>query len=218
MSDLIIRPANINDVSFLVDTIIEAEKSGTNKLSYTTIFNLTENEARKYLESILEEEVDGCELSISSFMVAEKNGRNVAAVSSWIEGFDGLPSSILKGNLLNYTLPKECINNARNLSNIISQLYIENSIDSIHLGLVFVSPESRGMNLVNLLIEEVISRLKKNKPQVDSMYVQVFDNNIPAIKAYEKSGFNTIKEQKANNSEILNYLPSDGKILMKKDI
>ena len=49
MNDFIFRHANINDVSFLVDTIIEAEKSGTDILSYTTIFGLSEKEARKYI-------------------------------------------------------------------------------------------------------------------------------------------------------------------------
>ncbi len=42
MSDFIIRPATIADAPFLAETIIEAEKSGTDKLSYTTIFGLSE--------------------------------------------------------------------------------------------------------------------------------------------------------------------------------
>lgn len=218
MNSFTIRSAKISDVPFLVDTIIEAEKSGTNKLSYTTIFGISEEEARRYITEMLLEEVDGCELSISSFILIERNGQSAAAVSAWIEGVEGVPSTILKGNLLNFTLPKECIDNAKPLNNMLSELHIENFIDTIQLGLVYVSFDFRGMNLVGLLTDEVILRLKKIKPVVNTMYVQVFGNNSPAIKAYEKAGFYIVKTVEATNKKILNYLPSDRKILMKKEI
>src|SRR5487761_2666622 len=109
MDGIIIRGAAIRDVAFLVETIIEAEKSGTDVLSYSTVFGLTEDDSRKYIAEMLLEEVDGCEISISSFMVAEIDGKPVAAVSAWIEGIERVQSKILKGNLLHFTLPKECI-------------------------------------------------------------------------------------------------------------
>lgn len=218
MNNFTIRSAKISDVPFLVDTIIEAEKSGTNKLSYATIFGLSEKETRKYITEMLAEEIDGCELSISSFIIAEKNGQNAAAVSAWIEGIEGVPSTILKGNLLNYTLQKECIEKAKSLNNMLSELHIENFIDTIQLGLVYVSFDYRGMNLVGLLIDEVVLQLKKVNPLVKSMYVQVFGNNLPAIMAYKKTGFRIVKVVESTNKEILNYLPSDSKILMKKEV
>ena len=100
MENLIFRNATITDVPFIVTAIIEAEKSGTDKLSYSTIFGLTEEEVRSYLQEMLYEEIDGCELSISSFIIAEYNGQPAGALSAWIEGKDGIPSAILKGNLL----------------------------------------------------------------------------------------------------------------------
>ena len=106
MKDLILRKATIHDISFLIETIIEAEKAGTDILSYATIFELTELEIKNYLEAILREEIDGCELSISSFLVAEKNKNLIAASCAWVECAEGVPSRILKGNLLNYFIPK----------------------------------------------------------------------------------------------------------------
>ena len=50
MKGLIIRDGNINDIPFIVETIVEAEKSGTNIFSYNTIFGLSEEEAKKYIE------------------------------------------------------------------------------------------------------------------------------------------------------------------------
>lgn len=218
MDKFTIRSANIQDIPFLVETIIAAEKSGTDKLSYATIFGISEEDSRRYIAEMLSEEVDGCELSISSFIIAEKNGQVAAAVSAWIEGIDGVASTILKGNLLNYTFPKVCMDKAKSLNNILRELHIENFIDTIQLGLVYVSFDFRGMNLVALLIDEVILRLKKINPIVNTMYVQVFGNNIPAIKAYEKVNFKVVKIIESSQKEISNLLPSSKKILMKREI
>ena len=96
MSTFIIRDANIDDAPFLVDTIIEAEKSGTSILTYTTIFGLSESDARKYITLMFEEEIDGCEFSISSFLITEYNGKPVAAVGGWVEGVaEDMPSKVL---------------------------------------------------------------------------------------------------------------------------
>ena len=218
MEQFKIRTATINDVPFLVDTIVEAEKSGTDKLSYSTVFGLSELDSRKYISDMLLEEVDGCELSISSFIIVEKNKKNAAAAASWIEGIDGIPSSVLKGNLLNCTLPKECIDKAFSINSILKNLHIENISDTMQLGLVYVSSDFRGLNLVNLLIDEQIRHLHKIKQNITEMYVQVFGNNIPAIKAYEKANFKAVMVKESSNIEILHYLPSNKKILMKKDI
>lgn len=218
MEKFTVRNASTIDVPFLVDTIIEAEKSGTEILSYTTIFGLNEQETRKFIADMLFEEIDGCELSISSFIVAEQDGQIAAAVAAWIESSDGIPSTILKGNLLNFTLPKSSIEKAHSLNVILRNLHIDNVPESIQLGLVYVSKSFRGMNLVSLLLKEVVSKFKKEKQDLSSMYVQVFGNNTPAIKAYEKAGFNIVKIIESSQKEILNYLPSNKKILMKREI
>ncbi len=94
MVNFIFRQATIKDVPFLVDTIIAAEKSGTDIFTYSTIFGLTEEEARKYIAAMFLEEIDGCELSISSFLLAESNGHIAAAIGAWIEGNEGISSNV----------------------------------------------------------------------------------------------------------------------------
>ena len=51
------RRANLNDVIFLSKVIMEAEKSGSDKIGLATIFNLSEAELQNYLIQILEEEI-----------------------------------------------------------------------------------------------------------------------------------------------------------------
>jgi ribosomal protein S18 acetylase RimI-like enzyme len=210
----LIRNAGLDDIPFLVETIIEAEKSGTNILSYENVFGLTELETKKYLAQMLNEEIDDCELSVSCFLMAENNGEVLGAVGAWIEGIQGIPSSVLKGNLLSYTLPKSCFEKALSISKLLNELHIENVNHSIMIGLVYVSEKARGQGLVKRLITDKIEHLKSTLAGIENAYVQVFSNNVAAIKAYEKCGFKIIETKISKNKEIEKYLPSSSKCLM----
>jgi len=218
MNKFTFRNATINDIPFLVDTIIEAEKSGTDKLSYSTIFGLSEDEVRKYLADMLKEEVDDCELSISSFLIADYNGTIAAALSAWIEGIDGIPSAVLKGNLLNYTLPKRCIERAIELKELIHEMHMEYTPNTIQIGAGFVAEEFRGNKLLLLLNDEIIARLTRKKTNITGICAQIFSCNIPSIKTYEKANFKLVMVKESHNEEILHYLPSNKKILMTKEL
>jgi ribosomal protein S18 acetylase RimI-like enzyme len=167
---------------------------------------------------MLLEEIDGCELSISSFLIAEKFGQIAAAICAWIEEIDGIPSSVLKGNLLSYSLPKKCLENASSFNKLFQALHIEYIPNTIQIGLVYVSSDYRGMNLASKLIDEQIMRLLKIKPNITDAYVQVFANNISAIKAYEKAKFEIVLVKESTDENILNYLPSNKKVLMRKKL
>jgi ribosomal protein S18 acetylase RimI-like enzyme len=216
--DFIFRNATVNDVPFLVSTIIEAEKSGTGTLSYSSVFGLTEDEARKYIEAMLLEETDGCELSVSSFIIAETDGETAGAVASWVEGVNGIPSIVLKGNLLNSVLPERCIKTALRVNHLLEELHIDNKTGSIQIGLVYVVPAFRGYNLARKLIDASVISLVTGRENVSEVYIQVFGNNLPAIKAYEKADFRIVMKKESHNKEILKYLPSISKVLMKKTI
>lgn len=214
----IFRSAIIEDIPFLVETIIEAEKAGTETFPYTTIFGLNLEEVKAILTNILHEESDNCELSLSSYMVASYENRSVAAVSSWVEGLNGMSSVMLKGNLLNFFLPQQCIIRSAGLSHLLSQLYIEARRGSIQIGISYVSPEFRGFNLIGNLINHQIRRQMNMGFMIGEVFVQVFGNNISAIRAYERIGFSKMLTRVAHDQEIRLYLPDSVKILMKKDI
>jgi ribosomal protein S18 acetylase RimI-like enzyme len=216
--DFVFRKATLDDIPFLVETIVEAEKAGTEIFPYTTIFGLTETEAKKYLTAMLLEEIDHCELSVSSFMVAEINGKLAAAVGAWIEANDGIPSSILKGNLLNYTLPKSRIEKARDISVLLRELHIDSLPGTIQIGVAYVSQDFRGINLAGRLIDKQLNRLLAVEPRLEYMYVQVFGSNEAAVRAYEKVHFTTILVKESTSGSIEKYLPSARKFLMQRKI
>ena len=90
MSDYILREATLSDIPFLTEAVIAAEKSNSDKLSYSTLFNVSEDKARELIMSMFDEEIEGCELSIDSFLIAEYNGFPAATFGAWIEGFDDI--------------------------------------------------------------------------------------------------------------------------------
>jgi len=213
-----IRPATINDIPFLVDTIIEAEKSSADILSWTTIFGLTEEETRGYLSDMLSEEIEGCELSVSSFMVAEQNGQLVAALSAWAEAVDNKPSSSIKGDLLSFVLPKECIQKALKINYLIHEVHIDYIPGSIQKGAGYVIKEFRNRHLFGILTEEIINSILKSYPDISQAYTQIYGSNFAAIKANEKAGFEIVMVKETFDLEILKYLPSNKKLLMKKEL
>ena len=63
------RFAHQGDIPFLIDTIIEAEKSGTDHCGLGNLLGLPESEIRIGLAKILREEIEGCEFSTTEFAV-----------------------------------------------------------------------------------------------------------------------------------------------------
>lgn len=215
-----LRRAKKSDTNFLSKVIIQAEKSGSDKIGLAKIFNLTEFELQNYLIQILDQEIDGCEFSCSSFVIAEIKGQPVAAFGGWIENYneDNQPSSILKSNLIGFVFPKEKLIESRNTHKIIKDILIEREPHSHQLEYAYVDVEHRGIGLTGKIIEELLKTAKKENPNLKKSQVQVFGNNISAIKVYERAGYREIKRAESHNSSILNYLPFNVKILLEKKL
>ncbi len=215
--DFIIRNGTFADIDIIIEAIIAAEKSGSDVLSYTAIFGLTEEQTKGYLKEMLEEEIDGCELSLSSYLIAETRGEPVAVMGAWIEGEEDVPSSIIKGNLLSYFLPRESMIKAIEISPVISEMAIEYISNTLCIGIVYVKEKFRRKGLVLKLLNEHIIRAMADDKDLD-IFIQVFGNNIAAIKAYKKLGFKEWKVVRSDNNQVIKFLPSKIKYFLKKNI
>jgi len=215
-----VRIANAGDTSFLSKVIVEAEKSGTDKVGLSNLLNINLNELSEYIGKMLDEEIDGCEFSCSSFLIAEYQSVPVAAFGGWIEGEneDEQSSAILKSNLIGFTFPKINLQFLSQHQSMLKEIQIEREKHTLQLEYAFVEEEHRGKGLINLLIEELIKKALISNSQLSKAQVQVFSNNIAAIKVYERSGFNITREYKASNPNVLNFLPGNIKLLMEKKL
>lgn len=214
-----LRKATINDCSFLADVVIAAEKSGSNKLSFSTLMDLDEETVKNKIISMFEEEVDGCEFSISSYLIVEKDHSPVASFGSWIEGHeDDTPSKILKSNLIGYTFGTELIKKLQSKAEFISDLIIEREKNTLQFEYLFVLPEHRKNGLADMIIKEQILRFKEIKNDITKAQVQAFANNFPAIKLYERNGFKITRNVISHSDKTLLYLPFNEKVLMEKHL
>ncbi len=213
-----IRPATMADVGFIAKTIIEAEKSLTNNLGLANFFELSEEEIRQYIVQILEEEVDGCEFSLSSYLVADYQGKAVAAMGGWLEGAEeGMPSALLKANLISFVFPMENILKTKPKQAIIQPLQIEREMGSYQLEYSYTEPEHRGKRLINEIMKKHLACAKELYKDCKKAQLHVFENNETIIKVHQRSGYKIAKRYTSDVSRILEYLPYNVVLLMEKE-
>ena len=215
-----IRPATINDVDFLAETVIQAEKSSTGMCGLANYFSVSEEEMRGYVKQMFEEEVDGCELSVSSFIVVEYEGKVVAAMGGWLEGDneEGLSSAILKSNLLMYVMPKDIILGARENAAVVKDLTVEKEMGAYQLEYSYVVPEHRGQFLIQDLTEAHIARAKSHGPQVKKIEGHAFEANKVILMINKLMGFKITKRFVSTHPRILEFYPYNAIVLMEKMI
>ena len=217
MSDYKIRKATFPDIPFLTEAVIAAEKSNSDKLSYATLFNFSEDKARELIVSMFEEEIEGCELSFDSFLIAEYEGVPIATFGAWIEGFDGNPpSQLLKSNLIGFTFGTEAVAFLKAKSHVVKDLVTAREPLALQFEYLYVDPAHRGKSLSNLIIGKHEENARAEYPELKKAQVQLYGNNANAIKVYENNGFTRAASYHSEAPEVLNYLPFDEKIVMEK--
>lgn len=213
-----IRQATAEDKDFLIEAIMEAEKSGSDTISYCAIFSITEETLRETLSDILDEEMEDQELYIPNFLVAEVDGRPAATISGWVEKKNGMASSIIKSNLLMFSLDRDVLLAAAPNLNLMNEVNITRGENALQLECVYTKPEFRGKGLAASLLEAHIKRIKEQGELVDTAQIILLKNNTGAIKAYEKAGFSIVAEKTCGDDGILKLLPGNTKIMMERKL
>lgn len=213
-----IKKGTLADKDFIIKSIIEAEKSGSDMISYCAIFKITKEKLYELLSNFLDEEMEGQEICASHFLIAFCDGEPAAAISAWIENAEGMKSAMLKSNLLMYYLDREIIEAAVPAINLMNQINILRTDGALQIECVYTAEKFRGMGLASRLIEEHISINKSLHPELKMVDIILLGNNEAAQKAYAKSGFKIVAERKCSDPEILKLLPCDTKVLMQKTL
>ena len=219
MSEYLIRKAKASDIPFLADVIITSKKGMSENLNFTTLFNIPEDRAKELIINMLEEEIDGCELSLSSFIVTEYNGKPVSGSGAWIECYNGcMPSKILKSNLMSYTFGKESIEFLKTKAHIIKDVLVDREPMTLQLEYFHILSEHQGKGLDTQLMNIIEENALAVYPDLEKVQCQIFKNSIFAIKILIKHGFTIVKKYKSDHEDIFDYLPSNEKYLMEKNL
>ena len=216
--DINIRQATEADKDFLIESIIEAEKSGSDMISDCAIFSITEDDFRTALSSMLDEDMEGQELNISGFLIAEVDGEKAAALNTWVENASGMSSSMIKSNLLMYFLDRQAIINAAPAMALMNEVNIHRDSNALQIESVYTAEKYRGLGLTSKLINEHIRLKQAAAVPFNKVQVILLKNNEAAQKAYQKAGFAIVAEKHCTNPAILNLMPCDTKILMEKQL
>ena len=218
MSEYLIRKAEASDIPFLADVVIASEKGMSDRLSFTTLFNKSEEESKELIMKMLEEETDGCELSLSSFIVTEFEGKPVSGSGAWIEGFNGaMPSKILKSNLIGYTFGKESIEYLKTKAHIVKDVLIDREPMTLQLEYFHILNEHLGKGLDAELMHRIEENALAQYPGLQKVQCQIFKNSVFSIKILLRHGFKIAKSYKSGNEEIFDYLPYNEKLVMEKE-
>lgn len=206
------------DLDFITDAVFAAVKSGTDILSYATLFEKSEEELKPLFKEMIEEDIEGQELWLSGFLIAKDNNSNPSATCcAWVEGEEG-PSGMLTAQVLSFGLGQETYKKALEKHEIIESLRVDRTEGALQFEHVYTAPEFRGQGLAAQVIEEQIKQHKAQNSKLNKAEIILFKTNESALKAYSKMGFKTASEQHSQHPEILNYFPTDTRVLMEKVI
>lgn len=217
-SGLLFRKATQADIPFLVDTIVAAEKSGSEIFSYSTIFEMPEQEIRELLAAILAEDAPGQELCVSDYLIAQVNGQDAGALAGWIEGESGQPSGLIKGTLLKYFFPRKNLDKAASKKNILDEVHFERESGVLAMESGFTLPDFRGKKVLASLMLEFCHRFKMSRPELKKAQMYMVKSNELAFNIYRKIGFEIVEEKISNHPDISRLIPSPSKILIEKQL
>ncbi len=217
MKDCYVRDAVDSDVHFIAEAIMQAEKSGTERNGLTGMLGMSDKELIPIMEEMLLSGVDGCEFSLSSFLVAESNNVPIGVCGGWLEGDNegNNSSAFLKTNIMNYYLPQPNLDYMSSKATVLSGLGFDRKKGTYIIEYVYTSPEYRGKGVVSNLLQE---HETKAVNCTNEMYIQVCHNNVSAIKAYLKFGFKEYLSLTTISDEAKLILPDVSKLVMKKNI
>ncbi len=218
INNLIINSATVDDIDFIIDTIIESDKSSANVISACNIFSISEEEYRSVLKQILLEDFPNSEYSLSGFLVARVDGEKVGALCSWVENADGISNAIIKSSLLMSFIEKEKLVSTGRKLEIINGMSFERKPNCIQIEYGYVIAPRRRKKIFTQL---VLSSLKKHinfEAGVTNAETVLFEKNINSFDAFEKLQFKVKNKKTFEEKDVFNIFPYDTKVLMNIDL
>jgi GNAT superfamily N-acetyltransferase len=217
-TDWNLRSATAKDAPFLTTIICWAEAAGGIRTTYEALFELSRGELETMLQELVAEDIPGCELCFPAFVIAEHKGQAVAACAAWVEGDGNQASNFLKAQMLCYALGPSRWKAAARRMETLSKVELPRIAGSFQLDAFGVLPEYRGQGLVQDLIEGQLERNRQLGPQPTHLLaqIQLVRGNAPAIRAYQKAGFEPSRERWTDDPGVHSILGSNGKLLLEK--
>ena len=217
LSNLSIRKATPRDIDFIVETIFEADKSGTQISSACNTLSVAESEYKAILGLLLKEDIEGQEFSLSGFLIAEFSGEPIGALGSWVEGAGGVPSHIVYSTLLLHHMSKEKIPLILANFRVTKELSFRREENSIQFEYGYVREKFRRKGVYTRLMIESIKKHYTPGTTISKAQGICFKKNIPSLDSALKLGFQEVETKISANEQLKKLFPYNEKVLVEMD-
>lgn len=207
--------AEVRDIDFIVETIIEAEKSGRDIISSCKVFGLTEEEFKNLLREILKQDMPNFSYYLSGFLIAKLNGEYIGAQGSYFESPEDLPSTNIKAGILFQYLDKSKILLNKKYSRVINGLSIPREQGKLQIEHSYTREPYRRRGVFTRLIKENILRNLDIYKNIESVQAVLFKGNYKSYTAHMKIGFVVTEEKHVEDPDVLNFFPYDTRLLIE---
>lgn len=215
LNQLKFKVAGPGDVDFVIDCIIEAEKSGTEIINTCNIFSICEKEYRIALKNILLDDIPEYDFWLSGYLIAELDGRPVSAQGAWYEGNDGLSSTSVRTTMMMEYLPREKFILDTKVSNIVRALSIPRENGTIQLEHAYTIPELRRQGIHFQTVLELMKRNIERLPEASKFQTMPFRGNYKSYNEAMKIGFTQVLEKKVDDPFVYNIFAYNCKVLLE---
>jgi len=207
-----IRKAETKDLPFIVECILESEKSGGDIFPYSAAFGVSISLFSQILLDVFDEEVNDQPWCLDHWFIAESNdGEAAAGLSAWEEGKGGVSSDFLKAQMLNYFLKNEWEQSQENLK-VLSSVTIPRKPQYVQLEHLYTHPLYRGKGYMKNLIQEAFNSFGNKYFEI-----QVLESNKHAVSLYEYIGFSVHERQCNGDIERLSLLSGTCKLQLLRN-
>jgi len=212
--DFVCRKATVEDIPFLVETIIQAERSGTNLISYQKVFDLSDDELRNFLRELLQDETPNHEFTYQSYYLVEYQGKTVAGLAGFLEGKDGIPSKIIKANLIGIHLGLDRWKAAHDKLKLLSSIEMDRTTGTLQLECAFTLPGMASKGAMTVLHIYIMKEELRINPTLKIAECQASVDNIP-LRKLNALGWVDYKVIESDNDEILKYASSKNRVIRR---
>lgn len=219
MADYKIKKAELKDVLFIINAIVEAEKSNLGEAITSKLFNISESDYKLFLDKILCEDIPNYDLSLSSFIIAFEDEKPVATICYWCEQLNGLSSDFLRMNAYKFFMKPHSFDFfIKETYMIAKEFSLSREPLTLQFDSLFVEDSYRGKGLTKMLMNWAIEDTLKNNSLIYKAQHQFIKQNIFSLNGQIKLGFEIIDEIQSTHPNTLKYYPGNIKVKMEKKL
>lgn len=192
---LTFRHAKKEDISFIIEGFIEAEKGGSNLVPTQKIFDLSLKDLEEALYNFFNDpEIIDCELSLKSYHIAELNNYPIASICLWVEGINGLSSNAIRMTSWFQFLGKAKFDTIKNNIELVKKYALTRFEDYLQCEYLYVSTQYRKSGILKRLLKESLYNYSQNLQSIKGLQTMLFKENVPSYNFFNSRGFNTNEE------------------------